>query len=126
MEIRRASSKDAAKIRELIAGNPNTLRQDHLPRWREFFVATEKRQIVGCAALVIYSKRLAEIRSLAVAEGFQKQGIAARLVEACNEHAKREEVEEILAITGAKELFERKGFGTFRGEKFALLRTVKS
>src|SRR5918993_288243 len=49
------------------------------------FVADDAGRIVGFAALEVYSKKLAELRSLAVAEGYRGHGLGKRLVAACVE-----------------------------------------
>ena len=124
MEIRRATESDWKDIQRLIQAYPEKLMQDYLPDVSAFFVALENEQIVGCCALDIYSKRLAEIRSLAVAKEFQERGIAKALIEACINRAKSEQVHEVLAITGADSLFAKYGFGTFNNEKFALIKIL--
>jgi len=125
VKIRKASSRDFPAIKRLIKKYPDTLLQEHLPRASEFFVAVEGKKIVGCCALVIYSKRLAEIRSLAVSEDFQRRGVATLLIDACVLLAKKRGIYEILSITGAPALFDRQGFSPFRKEKFALLKVLK-
>ena len=124
MKIRKASVKDFPAIRKLIREYPHKLLQDHLPRSSRFFVAIEEGRVVGCCALEIYSKRLAEVRSLVVKKEFQGQGIASKLVERCIAEAKKKGVYELLGITGAVKLFEKHGFATFKGEKYALLKIL--
>jgi amino-acid N-acetyltransferase len=85
------------------------------------FVATVDDEIVGFVALEIYSKKLAELRSLAVAEHWQGQGIGTRLVAACLELARERRIFEVMTITSADEFFRRSGFDyTLPGEKKAL------
>lgn len=124
MTIRKAEPSDWAAILTLIRSFPDQLVQDHLPEPHEFFVAEEGGVIVGCCALEIYSQRLAEVRSLAVASAHQGKGIASALVEACVERAKEKEVYEVLSITGTPEFFEKRGFGTFHNEKYALIKVL--
>ena len=124
MRIRKASVKDWPAILGLIREHPDKLMQDHLPRASAFFVAVTDEKIVGCCALEVYSKRLAEIRSLAVTEKFQAKGIATALIEACMKSAKEKKVYEVLTITGATGLFEKHGFGTFNKERFALIKIL--
>ena len=75
-----------------------------------FFIARVDGGIVGCAALEIYSKKLCEIRSLAVDPQAQGLGIGKQLVTACVELARRQGVYEIMAISSAEEFFKSCGF----------------
>ncbi len=127
MKVRKATSKDAASIHRLIREHSGILLQDHLPRTTEFFVAVDGKRprIVGCCALVVYSKRLAEIRSLAVSKAFRGKGIATELINACVALADTKKVYEVLSITGAKELFEKNGFGMLKKEKYALIKVLR-
>ena len=85
------------------------------------FVAVSENRIVGFAALEIYSAKLAEIRSLAVHDGFQGQGIGKSLVLRCVDLAVRRNVLEVMAITSADGFFQACGFDfTLPGEKKAL------
>lgn len=85
------------------------------------FVVEHQGQIVGFAALEIYSPKLAEIRSLAVSPEHQGQGLGKALVEACLHRAKALDVFEVLAVTSAEEFFRKCGFDfTLPGEKKAL------
>jgi len=123
MEIRQATAEDFSAIQNLIAQYPEQLVQDHLPEPGEFFVAIDNN-IVGCCALEVYSQRLAEIRSLAVAKEFQGKGIAIALIGRCLEAAKAKGVYEVLTITSADSLFEKHGFGAFKNEKYALIKVL--
>lgn len=124
MDLRRASKKDQEAILALIREYPEVLVQDHLPEPEEFFVAEEDGAIVGCCALQIYSQRLAEVRSLAVAKRHQGKDIGTALIERCLQAAKEKGVYEVLTITSAVPLFERQGFGTFKNEKYALIKVL--
>lgn len=85
------------------------------------FVAEDGGRIVGFAALEVYSKKLAELRSLAVAPGYQGLGLGRRLVAACIERAREKNVLEVMAITSSEEFFLACGFDfTLPGEKKAL------
>lgn len=87
-----------------------------------FFVAvTENGEIVGCCALEIYSAKLAEVRSLAVAPEIQGLGVGRRLVNACVERARLRKVLEVMAVTSSDGFFQSCGFDyTLPGEKRAL------
>ena len=76
-----------------------------------FFVAVDADDtIIGCAALEIYSRKLAEIRSLAVSASVQGRGVGRRLVDACIERAREHNVLEIMAITSSDAFFQTCGF----------------
>src|SRR5262245_54048246 len=85
------------------------------------FVAECNGRIVGFAALEVYSKKLAEVRSLAVAADMQRNGIGRQLVEACVDRARERNILEVMAITSSEEFFRTCGFDfTLPGEKKAL------
>lgn len=126
MVIRKASPKDMPAILELIGTYPDELMQDNLPPAEAFFVAIENGEVVGCCALEIYSKRLAEVRSLAVRKDFQRKGIAKQLIRACTALAKESAVYELFCITGNPDFFEKQGFGSFKKEKYALIKILKN
>ncbi|MEX0702895.1 MAG: GNAT family N-acetyltransferase [Planctomycetales bacterium] len=85
------------------------------------FVAELQGRVLGFAALEIYSIKLAEIRSLAVAAEYQGQGIGKRLIESCLLLARERNVLEVMAITSSENVFRACGFDyTLPGEKKAL------
>lgn len=77
---------------------------------RDFFVYEEKDLIVGVCALHILWEDLAEIRSLAVAEEYQKLGIGKELVLSCLEEAEELGVGRVFALTTSPEFFKKLGF----------------
>jgi amino-acid N-acetyltransferase len=107
-------------IRDLIRLFPQQLVQRDLPRVASFFVAVADGKVVGCCALQIYSKRLAEVRSLSVHPDFQERGVASMLVEKCRQRAQDRGIRELFAVTSQTSFFERLGFATFRREKTAM------
>ena len=109
-----------AAIRGLIRLFPGQLVQRNLPRVSSFFVATAGDKIIGCCALQVYSKRLSEVRSLAVHPDYQEQRVAAKLVERCTERARELGIKELFAVTSRTSFFGRLGFATFRREKTAM------
>ena len=85
------------------------------------FVAWVNDQLVGFAALEIYSAKLAEVRSLAVHEDYQGRGIGKRLVQKCVDLAHMRNILEVMAITSSDGFFKSCGFEfTLPGEKKAL------
>ncbi len=96
---------------------------DELEEWLpNYFIAhDEDGQILGCAALEVYSKKLAEIRSLAVSPDVRGMGIGKALVEACVKLAREKNVYEVMAVTSSDTFFMSCGFDfTLPGEKKAL------
>jgi amino-acid N-acetyltransferase len=77
---------------------------------RDFLVVREGEQVVACAALHVDWADLAEIRSLAVAEGKKLTGIGAGLVKACLEEAATLGIETIFCFTYKPDFFRRQGF----------------
>lgn len=127
VEIRPARADDAHALEEFI--EPFVEQKKLLPRTpdelddlvRFGFVAIHDGGIVGFAALEIYSKKLAELRSLAVAEEFQGRGVGKLLVQACIELARERNVFEVMAVTSSEAFFKSCGFDfTLPGEKKAL------
>ncbi|MBI1357246.1 MAG: GNAT family N-acetyltransferase [Acidobacteria bacterium] len=118
--IRPAERGEMRAIRRLIAKYPQLLMQTDLPRTPSFFVADLDGRIIGCAALQIYSRRLAEIRSLAVDPDHRHAGVGRRLVEACQLRAAERGVTQVMAVTSSPQFFERSGFSTFKRERIAL------
>jgi N-acetylglutamate synthase-like GNAT family acetyltransferase len=87
------------------------------------FVATHGSRVVGFVALEIYSRKLAEIRSLVVAAEYQNRGVGQRLVAACVERARDRGVLEVMAISSAEPFFHSCGFDfTLPDEKKAFFR----
>ena len=84
---------------------------DEIAEWLPtFFVAESESEIVRCAALEIYSRKLAEIRSLAVSPRVQGMGVGKLLVSACVEVARQREILEVMAITANEDFFKAVGF----------------
>jgi amino-acid N-acetyltransferase len=75
-----------------------------------FFVADMDGEIVGCAALEIYNRKLCEIRSLAVSEKVRGHGVGKKLVLACVELAKEKNIFEVMAISASDGFFQACGF----------------
>jgi len=77
---------------------------------RDLFVIRNGNEIIGCAALAIAWEDLAEIRSVAVAEEAQKQGLGAKLVQACIEEAKKLGIKTVFCFTYRPAFFKEQGF----------------
>jgi amino-acid N-acetyltransferase len=77
---------------------------------RDFCVCENDGRIVGCCALEIMWRDLAEIKSLAVAPDHLRQGIGRQLVDASLAEAARLALQQVFALTRSPEFFERLGF----------------
>jgi len=77
---------------------------------RDYFVVRQGEQMIACVALHIMWSDLAEIKSLAVAESNQKQGIGSQLVVACLQEAGKLGMTTIFCLTYKAAFFERAGF----------------
>jgi amino-acid N-acetyltransferase len=114
--IEKARLDDPPELQELIrhyAGKelmlPRSLMSlyEHL---RDFHVWREDGTVLGCAALHLTWRGLAEVRSLAVAEQAMGRGIGTALVESCLEEARRLAVPRVFVLTYVPEFFQRFGF----------------
>jgi amino-acid N-acetyltransferase len=126
--LRKAFTSDAPAIQRIINGFAE--REMMLPRSlselyenvRDFYVVEEDEQIIGCAALHVNWKDLAELKSLAVAESAQGKGYGRMLIDACVADAQSVGVTKVFALTYSPELFEKLGFS--RIDKALLPRKV--
>jgi len=114
--IRKARIEDIKEIQKLV--NYFAKQDLMLPRSlnelyeniRDFFVAEERKKIIGCAALHISWDDLVEIKSLAVAKNRQKRGLGKGLVEACLDEAKEMGAKKVFVLTYKPDFFKRFGF----------------
>ncbi|QDU16913.1 acetyltransferase [Gimesia maris] len=131
IHIRTTKHEDISKLSEFIL--PFVEQEKILPRTSEEldvlvetgFVAVEmvgeNEEFVGFASLEIYSRKLAEIRSLVVADHRQGIGVGKKLVSACVERARQRNILEVMVVTSSDVFFQNCGFDfTLPGEKKAL------
>ena len=118
MEIKQASLDDVPGIAALVdrfARNGEILPrriEDIYQTVREWVVAKEDGQIVGCASLVVLWADMAEIRSLVVAPGVQGQGVGRGLMAALLVQAAQMELPQVIALTRKPGFFVKLGFRT--------------
>ena len=89
---------------------------------RDYFVVRQGERVLACAALHIAWSDLAEIKSVAVAEDSQQQGIGAQLVEVCLKEAKELGIATVFCLTYQPAFFEK--FGLSQVDKMELPRKV--
>ena len=116
VRIEKAIMADAPQIQDLVSSFaaigemlPRPLAEiyEHL---RDFFVVREEQKVLACAALHIMWEDLAEIRSLAVVENNQEQGVGLLLLTACLTEARRLGISTVFALTQQPAFFEKGGF----------------
>lgn len=114
--LRKARTDDVAAMQRLINGFADGGLMLHrslselYENIRDFYVVEEDRVVVGCAALHVTWKHLAELKSLAVAESAQGRGYGRMLIQACVQDGEAVGLERIFALTYVPELFVRQGF----------------
>ena len=114
--VRSAVAADIPLVLEMI--EPYVAQRKLLPRTLQElsglvehgFTAELAGKVVGFAAVVIYSNKLAEIQCLAVSEKCQGRGVGRRLVECCVKLTREKGVTELMAITSSDQLFQSCGF----------------
>lgn len=77
---------------------------------RSFYVYEKDGHVVGCCALDILWKDMAEIRSLAVDPTCHGDGIGSKLIHALMEEARRLGIPKVLSLTYRQSFFERLRF----------------
>lgn len=77
---------------------------------REYVVAVEDGEVVGCAGLRIYNQTLAEVVGVVVAGGQQGRGIGRGVVAAVLEEAHQFGIERVFALTLQDPFFKQLGF----------------
>ena len=127
IRVRAARPADMPRLAELINGYAGQgLMLPRVPEqlarhFREFVVATGPAgDVLGCAALRVYTPQLAEVVALAVHEEAQGLGIGRMLVERVGEEARALGVGTIFALTLQDSFFHRLGFRTVPKELFPL------
>ncbi len=89
---------------------------------RDYFVVRQGERVIGCIALHVSWSDLAEIKSLAVAEDSQNQGLGTQLVEVCLNEAREIGIPTIFCLTYKPAFFEK--FGFCQRDKMELPRKV--
>ena len=77
---------------------------------RDFYVVEENNKIIACAALLIYTNELGEVRSLAVDPAYFKLGIGNKLVKQLEQDAENIGLIKLMALTYEVGFFEKQGY----------------
>ena len=121
MNIRKAKKEDYNKICKIARLYSKKI-VEPLPKYSKYYVVEENKKIVGCAALEIYSPKIAEIRSVAVLPKYNKKGYGKELIERCLQEVKKKKIYEVFVVTSIPDYFKKIGFDFCQGEKFILFK----
>ena len=116
LSVEKATIRDVAAMHRLI--NYFADKDEMLPRplseiyenIRDYFVVRQGGEVTGCAALHVMWSDLAEVKSVAVVEDSQQQGIGSCLVESCLEEARLLGLPTVFCLTYKPEFFQKFGF----------------
>jgi amino-acid N-acetyltransferase len=128
LDAEKAKISDVPQMHRLI--NHFADRGEMLPRplselyenIRDCFLVRHGGQVIGCVLLHVFWSDLAEIRSLAVVEDSQEQGIGAELVRACLKEAEELGITTVFCLTYKPAFFEKFSFSQI--DKMELPRKV--
>ena len=119
--VRPARTSDVKAIRELVdsyAAPGQMLSKETVTLYesvQEFIVAENDGVVVGCGALHVLWEDLAEVRTVAVAQDFHKQGIGHQILQAVIERAHAVGVKRIFCLTFQTQFFGSFGFVEIHG-----------
>ena len=114
--IEKARISDVVQMHRLV--NYFAGKEEMLPRplselyenIRDYFVVKDGDKVVGCAALHVSWEDTAEIRSVAVVDEGQGQGVGLELVKACLAEARELGIATVFCLTYKPEFFKRFSF----------------
>lgn len=114
--IRGAIAADIDAIHQLVGDAARTT--SVLPRTRDsifehlqsFVVAEQGSDLVGCGSLAVFTRTLAEIKSLVVSPALRGQGLGVRIVAGLVEQARTLGIRRVFALTDNVRFFARCGF----------------
>lgn len=123
-KVRAATMDDVAEIHRLLQfqarkGNllPRPLNELYR-NIRDFFVIDIDGRMRACAALEIFTKELAEVRSLAVGEEYSGIGLGKKIVSEITQEARALGLSRLMALTYVPEFFHKLGFKTVTKDIF--------
>jgi len=115
-QVRKAIVKDASAIAGIVnyQAQKGTMLQRPISKiydnLRDYYVVEHNGEIIGCGALHVTWSDLAEVRAVAMKDGFNGKGYGSKLVEKLIEEAKSLEIEKVFVLTYQDKFFERMGF----------------
>ncbi len=123
MKIRKATIADVKAIRQFV--NQFAKKEEMLPLSlkelyediRDYIVYDDNGVLKGSCALHIWWEDMAEIRSLAVKEEYQRQAVGKSLVKKCIADAKELGIKKVFALTYRPDFFGKLGFKEIKRDK---------
>jgi amino-acid N-acetyltransferase len=125
ISVRQARTSDVKAIREIVdsyAAPGQMLSKETVTLYesvQEFVVAHKDEVIIGCGALHVLWEDLAEVRTVAVAKDFQKQGVGNLILEEIIRRAREVGVDRIFCLTFQTQFFGSHGFKEIEGTPVA-------
>ena len=122
LHVRDAVPADVPSIRSLVADYAHQrilLEHDHVSYYeaiRDFVVAEQDGQIIGCGALHILWKELGEIRTVAVDAEWKRSGVGSAVITSLVERARELGLTQLFCLTFEVEFFARHGFVPVEGD----------
>lgn len=116
MNIRPAKVTDVKEIHTLVEYYANNKEMLHrslnaiYENIQEFVVLENESKIIACGALHVSCEDLAEVKALAVAKEFKKQGLGRKIVEKLQENAKDLGIYKVFSLTFKPEFFKKLGY----------------
>jgi len=116
MIIRPAKVNDTKQLYEIIEYYANNKKMLHkslnklYENIQEFVVLEEKGKIIACGALHVSWEDLAEIKSLAVLDEYQRQGLGRKIVYNLQENARMLGITRIFVLSFSPEFFIKLGY----------------
>ena len=121
ISVRPARTSDVKAIRELVdsyAAPGQMLSKETVTLYesvQEFVVAEKDGNVIGCGALHVLWEDLAEVRTVAVAEDFHKQGIGHLILGEIIRRAREIGIKRIFCLTFQTQFFGSIGFTEIEG-----------
>ena len=115
-QVKPATMADVDGIHQLL--DYYARRADLLPRplnnisrqIQQFSVVRDNEAVIACASLEMFTRNLAEVRSLAVAENYHGDGMGKMLVTHLIDSARALGLQRLMALTYIPDFFRRLGF----------------